>query len=74
MFDLQNMTYDDFLNANTNYKNANNENYLDALNISLDEEQSIAFEEGQVVMYIGESIQNDVGQFKNLIDYESVNL
>ena len=72
MFDLQNMTYDDFLNANTNYKNANNENYLDALNISFDEEQSIAFEEGQVVMYIGEFIQNDVGQFKDLIEVKVI--
>ena len=66
------MTYGDFLNANTNYKNANKENYLDALNISLDEEQSIAFEEGQVVMYIGEFIQNDVGQFKDLIEVKVI--
>lgn len=72
MFDLQNMTYGDFLNANTNYKNANNENYLDALNISLDEEQSIAFEKGQVVMYIGEFIQNDIGQFKDLIEVKVI--
>ncbi len=68
MFDLQNMTYEDFLNANTNYKNANQEDYLDALNISVSEENVISFNENEVVMFVEVYTQDDVGKFHTLVE------
>ena len=74
MFDLQNITYEDFLTGNTNYKNANLEDYHDAMHLSPDEEQGIAFEEGAAVMYIAEALQDDVGKFNVFIDCEEVKI
>ena len=68
MFDLQNMKYEDFLNANTNYKNANKENYLNALNISVEEFNQIYFEEGQINLFVSVSLQNDIGKFNILVE------
>ena len=59
MFDLQNTTYKDFANANTNYKNVNQEKYLDALNVSMGEDSIIFFE-------------NDNGKITPLIDEEEI--
>lgn len=74
MFDLQNMTYEDFINANTNYKNVNQEEYLDALHISVDENSIIFFEDNDVVLVIDEWIQNDVGKITPLVDEEEISL
>lgn len=74
MFDLQNMTYEDFINANTNYKNVDQEEYLDALHISVGEDNIIFFENNDVVLVIDEWIQNDVGKIIPLVDEEEVSL
>lgn len=72
MFNLQNMTYKDFLQANTNYKDVDQEKYLNALNISLGEDSICFFENGNVVLVIDEWVQNDVGKIISLIDEEEV--
>ena len=74
MFSLQNMTYEDFINANTNYKDADKEEYLWYLNISVAEEQAIAFEDDEVVMYIDVFVQDEVGKGHELINCEKVKL
>lgn len=72
MFNLQNMTYKDFLQANTNYKNVDQEEYLNALNISLGEDSVFFFEDDNVILVIDEWVQNDVGKIISLIDEEEV--
>lgn len=71
MFDLQNTTYEDFANANTNYKNVNQEEYLDALNVSMGEDSIIFFENNNISWIIDEWIQND-GKITPLIDEEEI--
>ena len=70
MFELQNMTYEDFLTGNTNYRNANLEDYHDAMHINSKEYQGIAFDGGAAIMYIAETMQDDVGKFTVFIDCE----
>ena len=72
MFNLQNMTYKDFFQANTNYKNVNQEEYLNALNMSLGEDNIILFEDNDVVLIIDEWIQNDIGRIIPLIEEEKI--
>lgn len=72
MFDLQNTTYEDFTNANTNYKNVNQEEYLDALNVSMGEDSIIFFENDNLSWIIDEWIQNDVGKITPLVDEEEI--
>ena len=72
MFDLQNTTYEDFTNANTNYKNVNQEEYLDALNVSMGEDSIIFFENDNLSWIIDEWIQNDNGKITPLIDEEEI--
>ena len=72
MFDLQNTTYKDFANANTNYKNVNQEEYLNALNVSMGEDSIIFFENDNLSWIIDEWIQNDNGKITPLIDEEEI--
>ena len=72
MFNLQNTTYKDFANANTNYKNINQEEYLDALNVSMGEDSIIFFKNDNLSWIIDEWIQNDNGKITPLIDEEEI--
>ena len=50
------------------YDNVNQEEYLDAIHVSLEEFQIIFFENDLTTMFISESIQNDIGKWTTLVE------